>query len=89
MNQGLIPIVSSACGLTVGDYGVSLTPCTIEQIARVVPMLASTPATLCRKMSLEVRKVAALDFSESALTYSFTEAIRYHIAQTESSKGRQ
>ncbi len=89
MNQGLIPIVSSACGLAVGGYGVSLTPCTIEQIARVLPMLASTSATSCRKMSLEVRKVAALDFSESAFTYSFTEAIRYYIAQTEPSKRRQ
>lgn len=81
MNQGLIPIVSPACGLDVGDYGVILNPCTIEEIAKVVPMLSSYSAARCREMSLMVRKAAITDFSESAFLHGMKAAIESIVAK--------
>ena len=81
MNQGLIPVVSRACGLDVEDYGVVLDPCTIEEISTVVSMLSSYSAAQCREMSVRARKAAASDFSESKFANNMTKAIQYMIAQ--------
>ena len=76
MNQGLIPVVSRACGIDVGDYGVILEPCTIEEVARVVPTLSSYSAARCREMSLRARKAAVMDFSESAFRRNMMDAVQ-------------
>jgi len=81
MNQGLIPLVSRACGVDVDNYGVIVDPCTIEEISTVVSMLASYSAAQCREMSVRARKAAASDFSESAFADDMTNAIQHIIAQ--------
>jgi len=77
MNQGLISIVSRACGLSVDGYGVILDPCSIEEIARVIPMLSSYFVTRCREMSVRARKAAITDFSEAAFCRNMTGAIQH------------
>lgn len=76
MNQGLVPVVTRACGLDVDGYGMLLDPCTIQEIARVVSVLSSYPAARCREMSLRARNAAVTDFSESAFRREMTKAIR-------------
>ena len=77
MNQGLIPVVSQACGLDIGDYGVMTDPCTIDEIARVVLMLSTYSTTQCREMSSRARHVAVTDFSEAAFHRNMKNAIQY------------
>jgi len=83
MNQGLIPVVSRACGLDVGDYGVILNQCTIEEIAKVVPMLSSYSAAKCNEMAARARQAAVTDFSESAFHQNMRDAIQYIIGGSE------
>lgn len=81
MNQGLIPVVSRACGVDVDRYGMIVHPCTIEEIARVVLILSSYSATRCREMSLKAREAAIMGFSESAFSQSMKEAIESVVAR--------
>ncbi len=76
MNQGLIPVVSRACGLDVEDYGVVLDPCTIEEMVRVVRKLSLLSPAECRHMSVSARKAAATRFSEATFSQSMEEAMR-------------
>lgn len=76
MNQGLIPVVTRACGLDIGDYGVLIEPCTIDEIARVVLMLSTYSTTQCREMSSRARHVAVTDFSEATFRRSMTDAVQ-------------
>jgi len=80
MNQGLIPVVTQACGLKVGDYGVVIDPCTIKEIARVVLMLSTYSTTQCREMSSRACHVAVTDFSEAAFRRNMTDAIQHMIS---------
>ena len=77
MNQGLIPVVSLACGLDVDDYGVILDPCTTGEITRVVLRLSSYSAIRCREMSVSAHNAAVRDFSEAAFRRNMTDAIQY------------
>jgi len=80
MNQGLIPVVSHATGLDVDGYGVILDACTIEEIARVVPMLSSHSAAWCKETSLKARRAATCDFSECVFANSMKKALQRMIA---------
>jgi glycosyltransferase involved in cell wall biosynthesis len=82
MNQGLIPVVSPACGVDVGDYGVILDPCTVEEIARVVPVLSSYPAAQCREMGQNARRAAVRDSSEIQFNRCMIAAIQKIIDQS-------
>ena len=75
MNQGLIPVVSPACGLEVGNYGVMLDLCAIEEIRKVVQELSTYSADRCCEISLRARKAAVTNFSESEFSRSMKEAI--------------
>lgn len=87
MNQGLVPIVSEACSLDVDGYGLLLSPCTIEQIRRVVQMVSKFPTTRCREMGLRARGAAVTDFSEDAFSMNFRLAVETIICQREQERG--
>ena len=76
MGQGLVPIVSQACGIDVRDYGVMLCPCSIEEIVSVVQRLSDFPAEQLQEMSRKVCNVVVDDYSESAFARRFSKAIR-------------
>lgn len=76
MNQGLIPVVSQACGLDIGDYGVMLNPCTIERITEVVQSLSQRSPAWCEEMSRRTRKVVVTEFSETAFWQNIRDAIQ-------------
>ena len=75
MNQGLITIVSRACGLDVADYGFYIEPCTITEIKRLVKQTSHLSGDDYREMSLAARKAAINEFSESAFSNNLQEAI--------------
>lgn len=81
MNQGLIPVVNRVCGLDVGGYSIILDPCTIEEIARMVPIISSFSVVRCREMSLKAREAAATNFSEVAFRRNLTDAIQYILSE--------
>ncbi len=76
MNQGLIPLVSQACGLDIGDYGVMLNPCTIKRIGEVVQGLAQRSPGWCQERSRRTRKAAVTEFSETAFLQNMNDAIQ-------------
>ena len=76
MNQGLIPVVSRACGVDVGNYGVLLDPCNIDEIDKMIRRLSAYSTAQCRQMSQGARKTAITDFSESAFLLNITHAIQ-------------
>lgn len=76
MNQGLIPVVSHACGLDIGDYGVMLNPCTIEKIAEVVQGLSQHSPVWHEEMSRRSRKAAVTEFSETVFLHNMRDAIQ-------------
>ncbi len=76
MNQGLISMVSQACGLDIGDYGVMLNPCTVEDIAEIVQGLSQRSPEWCEERSRRTRKAAVTEFSETAFLQNMNDAIQ-------------
>jgi hypothetical protein len=75
MNQGLIPIVSEACGIDIDDWGFLVKPCTIENILSVVNRVASFEPALCRELSYQARRAALEIFSEESFSTGMSQAI--------------
>ncbi len=75
MNQGLIPIVSRACGIKINGFGELLDPCSIEKIRKVVNKLAEISPELARKMSLKARAIVKDYFSEKSFYNNMKNAI--------------
>ncbi|MGA1844950.1 MAG: glycosyltransferase [bacterium] len=76
MNQGLIPVVSRACGLDIDGHGVLIDPCTIDEIVRIIQDLSAWPATRCREMAVKARTIAIKDYSEEAFQRNIRRAIQ-------------
>jgi hypothetical protein len=87
MNQGLIPVVSSACGIDIGDYGVLLEPCSIEEIQKDVSEVASYSIERHRKMSQSARQTAVTEHSEAAFAHKFASAVTKAIAEKQNLAG--
>jgi hypothetical protein len=68
MNQGLIPVVSKASGINLGNYGFLLEPPSIEEIRRVVMELACLPVDRCQELSSGARRAAHTVYSENAFS---------------------
>jgi glycosyltransferase involved in cell wall biosynthesis len=75
MNQGLIPVISHAAGLDVGDFGKWIEPCTIGRIRELVQELASWPVERCRTMSLKARAMVRSDYSEESFSAGLQAAL--------------
>ncbi len=76
MNQGLIPVVSKACGLDIANYGFLIELCTVEHIRNLVGKLASQYSAIdCQRRSLDARAAALGKYAETAFPKCFREAI--------------
>jgi hypothetical protein len=80
MNQGLIPIVSKAAGVHIGDFGVLIEPCTVLEIRKLVKLLSSFSPTQCQEMSLRARANAQAYFSEKRFGRNFQLAMEKILA---------
>ena len=80
MNQGLIPIVSKATGLDIGDFGVLIEPCTVLEIRKLVKLLSSFSPAQCQEMSLKARTNTQTYFSEKRFEKKFQRAIETIVA---------
>jgi len=75
MNQGLIPIVSRACVLDVGDFGLLLETCSIREIQETVRMVIQQPVGWHRERSEKARA----DACERHSPASFERTLRSHL----------
>ena len=75
MNQGLIPIVTTECGLSTEDYGYILTPCTTERIIEIIKGLSSLSSLKCKDLSLKAKNAATTIFSEEMFLQGFERAL--------------
>ena len=75
MNQGLIPMVSTECGLNIDDYGRLIVPCTIEKIIEMVKELSSLSAYNCELLSKKAKQAAKTRFSEKSFLSGFEVAL--------------
>jgi glycosyltransferase involved in cell wall biosynthesis len=80
MNQGLIPIVSKAAGVQIGDFGVLIEPCTVLEIRKLVKLLSSFSPAQCQEISLRARANAQAYFSEKRFGRNFQRAIETILA---------
>ncbi|UCE07158.1 MAG: glycosyltransferase [bacterium] len=86
MNQGLIPVVSRACGIKIDGFGEILDPCSTEEIKRAVSKLAKISPDLARKMSVKARTIIKKDFSEQAFHNNMRNAILKISSKSRSNK---
>ena len=75
MNQGLIPVISDPTSIDIGDFGVRINPCTIEEIERTVNMLSTYSPALCKQRSLATRAAAVRNFSQDEFSRRFEAAV--------------
>jgi glycosyltransferase involved in cell wall biosynthesis len=85
MNQGLIPVVSRASGLDVGDnpvgdtyvtrYGFFIEDFTVAGLRQQVLRLADLPPEECQALSIKARAKALNDFSEETFEKNLQAAL--------------
>ncbi|MHC5060099.1 MAG: glycosyltransferase [Planctomycetota bacterium] len=81
MNQGLMPIVSRAANIDVGDYGIMLETDSIDEIIRVVRRVTAKPEQWHRERSMKTKQAVLRDFSEEAFCRNLQIAIENVIRQ--------
>jgi len=82
MNQGLIPIVSRAANVDVGDFGIMLQSDSIDEIVRVVRQVMAQSPQWHRERSMRTKQAALRDFSEEAFCENMRAAIECAVRQT-------
>jgi glycosyltransferase involved in cell wall biosynthesis len=75
MNQGVIPIVTTECGLSIDGYGYILRPCTTERIIEMIKELSSLSPSKCEELSLKTKNAATTTFSEEMFLQGFERAL--------------
>ncbi|MFQ5890492.1 MAG: glycosyltransferase [Gemmatimonadota bacterium] len=88
MNQGLIPVVSEACGVDVGGSGVLLRKCTVEEIAESVGVLSGYSAQVCRKMAYAARETATTQYSREVCSRKMRAAITAALQEKEQRRAK-
>jgi glycosyltransferase involved in cell wall biosynthesis len=76
MHHGLIPVVSAACGLDTGDYGVTLADCRVETLAATLRDLGALAPERCRQMARDTLAAAARDFSADGFVRQLTSILK-------------
>jgi glycosyltransferase involved in cell wall biosynthesis len=76
MNQGLVPVVSRECGLSVDGFGVYIDPCSVVSIAGLVNELSEWAPSRLEGASQAARLAAQSEFSQVAFLQRLEQAIR-------------
>lgn len=80
MAYGMIPILSKAANITVGEWGLCLPDCKIETIKYFVLQASQTNADLCWNMARQVVEVVRSDYLMSGFRVNFKNAVEQLIA---------
>jgi len=86
MNQGLIPVVSEACGIEVDDCGTLLKRCTVDEIAETARALSEYSPEECMRMSRAARRVARTHHSREACSGKMQAALTEILRQKRGSE---
>lgn len=76
MNQGLVPIVSSYCGVTVDGFGMTLEGCSVEEIIRTVKIAASIDPDALQAIATKTHMIAKEDYTPDIFRYQLMAAIK-------------
>jgi len=75
MQQGLIPIISEACGVDVSGCGVLLRDCTVKEIASAIVACSGYSPGACERLSRSARRRALEDHSRETCSRRMRQAI--------------
>jgi hypothetical protein len=76
MQYGLLPVVSSNCGLELDDsMGITLRTCSIDEIERAVISLCETPEEDIRQMTAKAQEYALNTFSRKEFTKHMNDVL--------------
>lgn len=74
MRRGLIPVITPATGIDVGEFGWLLHEPSIEALQQLVTICANTPALEVRRRSMQ-SYLASLNYTQAGYFNSFTRAL--------------
>jgi hypothetical protein len=80
MNAGLIPLVSRAAGVDMGDFGGWIEPVTIESIRDCVSRAASTAPDELARRSRRAQETARTLYAPEAFGRNFQESFEAAVA---------
>jgi glycosyltransferase involved in cell wall biosynthesis len=83
MHGGLIPLVSYQSGVDIGDFGITLQDCTIEDIKQSVRYISQLPETTLKQMSLKAWGYANSNFTREHFSEKYREFVSIMISQKE------
>jgi glycosyltransferase involved in cell wall biosynthesis len=75
LNYGLIPLISDATSIDVGDFGVRINPCNIQEIVRTISRVSTFSPERCQRMSDKARATALQDYSEEKFHRDFKNSL--------------
>ena len=76
MNQGLVPVVSRECGLSVDGIGVYVEPCSVDNITALVGELSDWTPLRLEQASRAARLAAQSEYSQAAFLQRLEQAIQ-------------
>jgi hypothetical protein len=82
MSHGMIPILSREANIDTGEFGITINPCTIEEIHRTVNWVSQQPEEWHRTMSERVLDTVSRDYNEQQFLESMKDAITIIIEKT-------
>lgn len=87
MGHGLLPVVSRACGISVGQWGRIIEPCTIENIREIVSELTRRPTSEYKKHVEEMLTEVERNYSETAFSVGWRQALESVLSAPAASRG--
>lgn len=75
MNHGIVPVISKMCGVDIGDCGITLENCSIEEITDAVRYLSNCSVDWIIDKAQMARKIATTDYTEDIFLENMREAI--------------
>lgn len=85
MHRGLVPIVSEESHIDTGDFGVTLSQSTVDEITSVVKEAAARPTDWCAQMAQRTCEAARRDHSVDGFRRQFMSAIEAIVSRAERS----
>jgi glycosyltransferase involved in cell wall biosynthesis len=75
LHAGLIPIISRECGVNIGDFGVCLSDCSIEEIKASVRWVANQPAQTLKQMTRKAWEYARANHTKEKFTEEYQSIV--------------
>jgi glycosyltransferase involved in cell wall biosynthesis len=89
MCSGLIPIVTAEAGIDTGEFGITLSEDSLEEIERVIIEASGMPGAYHREQFIKTRREAEERFSEEALKNRLRSIMTRIISNASANKGHE